>query len=64
MSIGIDISYFVPFKLGAELCGENGLPMCPYATRIIGRAEVLKLWFFAIIAFTRNNSSERYILKL
>lgn len=42
MSIGIDISYFVPFKLGAELCGENGLPVCPNSTRIIGRAQVLK----------------------
>ena len=64
MSIGIDISYFVPFKLGAELCGENGLPMCPYATRIIGRAEVLKLWFFVSIALTGKNSNGRYRLKL
>ena len=42
MSIGIDLSYFVPFKLGADQCGENGLPVCPNATRILGRAEVLK----------------------
>ena len=42
MSIGIDVSYFVPFKLGAELCGENGLPVCPNSTRIIGRAQILK----------------------
>ena len=42
MSIGIDLSYFVPYKLGADQCGENGLPVCPNATRILGRAEVLK----------------------
>ena len=63
MSIGIDISYFVPFKLGAELCGENGLPVCPYATRIIGRAEVLKLRVLSNIAKTRKNSNGTYWLK-
>ena len=36
MRNGIEISYFIPFKLSSDVCGDNGLPVCPNATRILG----------------------------
>ena len=36
MRNGIEVSYFIPFKLSSDVCGDNGLPVCPNATRILG----------------------------
>jgi len=40
---GLSISYFEPYKNGAEECGENGLPVCPSTTKIIGNGQLLVL---------------------
>ena len=42
MRNGVNISYFVPYKLSSDVCGDNGLPVCPNSTRILGIGKVLK----------------------
>ena len=40
---GLSVSFFEPFKNGVEECGENGLPVCPNTTKIIGNGHLLSL---------------------
>jgi serine/threonine protein kinase len=40
---GLSISYFEPYKNAPEECGENGLPVCPSTTKIIGNGQLLVL---------------------
>jgi len=42
MRNGVNICYFVPYKVSSDVCGENGLPVCPNSTRILGIGKVLK----------------------
>ena len=44
MRNGIEISYFIPFKLSSDVCGDNGLPVCPNATRILGVGKRFKIF--------------------
>ena len=43
MSDKLSISYFEPFKLASDECGDNGLPVCPSSTKIIGIGHLLLL---------------------
>ena len=40
---GLSLSYFEPFKTGSEECGQNGLPVCPNSTKIIGNGYYISL---------------------
>ena len=40
---GLSISFFEPFKSASDECGENGLPVCPATTKILGNGKLLLL---------------------
>ena len=40
---GLSISFFEPFKSASDECGDNGLPVCPATTKILGNGKLLIL---------------------